>query len=80
MMTAPEAALLTLLGPSAARSITANNWQPTEGNFAVSYTCSNNAAAQTYIINDRGQIAVGSTTTGICLSTAGSSNGQYPVR
>lgn len=65
---------------SAARSLTANNWQATEGNFLVSWTCSNNDAAQTYSLNAAGQIEVGGPSTGLCLSTTGSPNGQYPVR
>ena len=62
------------------RSLTANNWQATAGNYVLSYTCSNQAAAQTYTLNAAGQIEAGGPSTGLCLSTTGTPNNAYPVR
>lgn len=68
------------LNPIPRRSITADGFQATAGSFVVAYPCSNQVAAQSYTLNAAGQIEVGGPSTGLCLSSTGSTSATYPVR
>lgn len=54
-----------------------SGWSLVAGNYALTYTCSNNNA-QLFSLNAAGQIEAGGSATGLCISSQGSPSASYP--